>query len=807
MKHHISIEKATPNVGALDFSHLLDAPAGKHGFVTVRDGHLYFSDGTRARFIGFNLAARSNTPDHKTAEKMAERFASLGVNVIRLHAADAPIGDEPGSWSSCRESPLLDYESGTTRRFHPEGLDRFDYFWAKLREKGIYLHVDLIVARAFQQGDGLDYPGCPGSCLKCYTMVNRRLIELQKEYAEALLCHVNPYTGTRLLDDPAVMTIQINNEDSIIKGTADVKDLPGVAPYRRELLEKFGHFLLSKYGSRERLQEAWTFDGVCALGQEEDPAAGTVRIAEGAFVQPVNEPTGNWADENSPARYADTMEFGIEVNRRFYREMKDFLKAMGAKAPIATSNLLGGAADVYGHIDGDLMENNSYFNHPILPVRDNTYIVGGLQEYVALNPLTMQQGYGAARTTLLSLGATAVVAGKPFVLSEWNEYGAYPFHSTSFVQTAAYACLNDWDGLILYAHHTSEKWDDQPADAILNIFDAYNDPSLICQWGFLAELFLKGLVTPAGAAAAVVYTKEDLLTLPNGHMMPNCFLPYVMNTGGVFLDGGESYSGPADVAVNAGFVSAGDLSQAKHGVSYAWSPYRDAFRRFREKSHASAAAQGEEIMPGVVLGAQSLAFRDIGALSGSGDYRGFAQAMTQALCQWGVLPEGTGYVDGKLISQTGEIVFDPDHGQFSVRAANCAYFSGKPQGKIALSEMLSAQAENDRISLSALSMDEQPLDKAGTILLTAVGASGMDKAVMNPVEFFPGVPFTACAFRGKLYADIWEGTLTVAGSAALTGLDVYGNVLGEISGEERDGFTTFRLSGRLPATGYVLKRR
>ena len=420
MKQHIAIDKATPNVGALDFSHLLDAPAGKHGHVTVKDGHFYFAAGTRARVIGFTLPTRSNTPDHETADKLAARFASLGVNVIRLHAADAPIGDEPGSWSSCREAPLLDYKSGSTRNFNQAGLDRFDYFWAKLKERGIYLHIDLIVARAFQEGDGLDYPGKPGSCLKCYTMVNRRLIELQKEYAEKLLCHVNPYTGTRLLDDPAVMTIQINNEDSAIKGTADVKDLPGVAPYRKELLEKFGHFLLAKYGSRDKLQKAWTYEGICALGEDEDPASGTVRIAEGGFVQPVNEPTGDWGGENSPARYADTMEFGIQLNRRFYREMKDFLKALGAKAPIATSNLLGGAADVYGHTDGDLMENNSYFNHPILPVQNNTYIVGGLQEYVSMDPLTMQQGYGAARTSLLSLGATAVVAGKTFVLSEWN---------------------------------------------------------------------------------------------------------------------------------------------------------------------------------------------------------------------------------------------------------------------------------------------------------------------------------------------------------------------------------------------------
>ena len=77
MKRNISIHKAEANKGVLDFSHLLDAPAGKHGFVRVKKGHFYFEDGIRCRFLGFNVAARSNTPDHETADKMAERFASF----------------------------------------------------------------------------------------------------------------------------------------------------------------------------------------------------------------------------------------------------------------------------------------------------------------------------------------------------------------------------------------------------------------------------------------------------------------------------------------------------------------------------------------------------------------------------------------------------------------------------------------------------------------------------------------------------------------------------------------------------------
>ena len=184
MKQNIRISMTEANQGVLNFSHLLDAPAGKHGFVRVKDGHFMFEDGTRAKFLGFNIATRSNTPTHEDAERLAERFASMGVNVIRMHAADCPPGDGVGNWSSSRKTPLLDYSRGTTRFCHPEGLDRFDYLAAKLKEKGIYLHVDLLVARDFLEGDGLDYPGGFPLCTKRYPVYNERLIQLQKEYAK-----------------------------------------------------------------------------------------------------------------------------------------------------------------------------------------------------------------------------------------------------------------------------------------------------------------------------------------------------------------------------------------------------------------------------------------------------------------------------------------------------------------------------------------------------------------------------------------------------------------------------------------------
>lgn len=805
MRQHIRIHKAEANTGVLDYRHLLDAPAGKHGFVQVKDGHLYFEDGTRARFFGFNLPTRSNTPDHETAEKLAERFASMGVNVIRLHAADAPIGDEPASWSSCREAPLLDYESGTTRKFHTEGLDRFDYFVAKLKEKGIYLHIDLIVARAFQEGDGLDYPGEPGSCLKCYTLINERLIELQQEYAEALLCHVNPYTGLKLVDDPAVMTVQINNEDSAIKES--LKDAPNVQPYRDEFQGKFNHFLLSKYGNREKLAKAWTFEGVCALGEEEDPLQGTVRIVEGSFVQPACDPMGDWGAEVSPARYADYMAFGIQCNRNFYRRMKDFLHGLGVKVPIATSNLLGGAADVYGHSDADVMENNSYFNHPILPTPGpDQYIVAGPTEYVSVDPLTMQRGIGSMATSLVSLAATAVVGGKPFMLSEWNEYGLHPFHSTAYMSTVAYACLNDWDGLILYCHHTSENWDDQPADEIRNVFDAYNDPALICPWGFMATVFLKGLVKPASRKVDVVYTQNDLLTLPKSHAMPNTFLPYITAMKNVFLDGGETYRGDADVAVNAGFLNGCNLTDAKHAVYYAWSPYRDAMRRSLEPDRLKEAARGtEEIGSGVHLGAQALVFDDIEGMAGSFDYREAAGYIDHAMKQWGILPDETGVVDGKLVAETGEIVLDPQHSRFLVNTPACAFFSGAPEGEISLGGRVKVQTRNERMTLAFAGRNGRALEEESEFILTALGTTGVDQTTVSPVELWPGVPFGMVHMDGKLFADTLEGSLFVsAREASLEILDTTGHSVMEVEGKTVQGGIEFTLSGEAAGVQYHL---
>jgi len=111
-------------------------------------------------------------------------------------------------------------------------------------------------------------------------------------------------------------------------------------------------------------------------------------------------------------------------------------------------------------------------------------------------------------------------------------------------------------------------------------------------------------------------------------------------------------------------------------------------------------------------------------------------------------------VDGRLISDTGELIFDPEHARFVIKSTGCGYFSGAPEGIITLSDNITVMAENERISISLLPVGQDTLDGAEEYLLTAMGATGMDETTYDPgPELFPGFALKFMNLKGKLYAD------------------------------------------------------
>ena len=115
-------------------------------------------------------------------------------------------------------------------------------------------------------------------------------------------------------------------------------------------------------------------------------------------------------------------------------------------------------------------------------------------------------------------------------------------------------------------------------------------------------------------------------------------------------------------------------------------------------------------------------------------------------------------------------------------------------------ETVCVQARNPRITLALL--DRGP----GEALLTALGTTGMDETSFDPGPTRMGIPFTAVHLQGKLFVETLEGTIRVRAKAAtLTALDVYGQVLTQLSGEPCGDAVVFQLDGSLPAVHYLLR--
>lgn len=238
---------------ATDVSFLNDAPAGKNGWIIARDGHFYEEKtGRRVRFLGTNLTAKAAFPTKHDADRIAGRLAKLGVNAVRFHHINNGWDLDGGTiWKPGRTHLEID----------PAQLDKLDYFIAALKRNGIYSNINLQTSREY-----LPEMGLPPSVRelrnfgKKVDKFNERMIQVQEEYAKELLDRVNPYTGLKYADDPAIFKIEINNENSLVgwPGESPGAGLDGLPePFLSEIVGKWNAWLNAKYGDDAALRLAW----------------------------------------------------------------------------------------------------------------------------------------------------------------------------------------------------------------------------------------------------------------------------------------------------------------------------------------------------------------------------------------------------------------------------------------------------------------------------------------------------------------------------------------------------------------------
>lgn len=209
---------------ALDFSFLLNAPAGGQGRVMVKDGRLAFAEGGRARFWGASLIAPTAFLEPAKADALADRLAQSGFNLVRLGDLDVAMGPGRG---------LLDDTRDDTKALDPEGLARLDHLTAALKNRGLHVALELQSSRRFRPDDQVAAAGQVGPGGGPAAIFDPNLEHLSLETAHALLNHVNPETKRTWKDEPAVAWITLKGEVSLFNLVDGSGTLPG--PYVREL--------------------------------------------------------------------------------------------------------------------------------------------------------------------------------------------------------------------------------------------------------------------------------------------------------------------------------------------------------------------------------------------------------------------------------------------------------------------------------------------------------------------------------------------------------------------------------------------
>ncbi len=408
--------------------HLLDAPAGKRGFVEAREGHFHFADGGRARFWGTNLTFDGALPPKEKADAVAARLAKLGYNMVRLHHLD----------TSAPPRGIIDYESGRSTELDESRMVRLDHLVAALARRGIYYDLNLHVGRQYFVADGLPAPLSRKQ--KVATNFVERLLVLQEEMATLLLTRVNVATGVRYCDDPAMALVELTNESSMFSGlVAGAFDGKGPAalptPYKTIYDGLWSAWLRERYGGDAGLLEAW---GAGALLPDESLTRGSVRSPHRRALARMNR-----------ARLEDSLRFISEIQLRAHRRLAEHVRSLGVRVPITGTHHYDVLPGLWAQAQMDYVDTHGYWNPPTGKGR-NQRIVSDAS--MIANAARHNEGFGYALTSPIPRWALSKVAGKPMTVSEWNH--CWPDrHSYELIPlAAAYADYHDWDGMMHFAY-------------------------------------------------------------------------------------------------------------------------------------------------------------------------------------------------------------------------------------------------------------------------------------------------------------------------------------------------------------------
>lgn len=436
---------------ALDFSSAgwIDAPAGKHGRVIRQGDHFEFEKkpGVKQRFYGVNLCFTANYMSEKDAEELCTRLSRLGYNALRIHHY---------------ERDLCDPKDGTTIR--PEKMAELDNLLNACIRHGIYLTTDLFVSRQVPwRACGIDRNGSvPMGEYKELVLFHDGARKNYLDFARQLLGHVNPKTGRRWADEPALAFLALINEGNPGNhGYGFMRDLP-------------------------EAKAAWT--AWLAEHKAKDPAA------YAAITDKV--PDNCW--ENSPQNCAYSL-FLSDVEIAFAEKMTRFIRDEVKSSVLLTDLSCWKNPIQYQLVRTryDYVDDHFYVDHPSFLEKSWQLPSKCPNANPACGP---NAGFeGVAKHRLLD---------RPFTITEFNYSGPGQFRGVGGMMLGAQAALQEYDGIWRFAwSHNAEGLLKPQA---MGYFDVARDPLQRATERAVTMLYLRRDMKPLKRTHALVFPEGKL---------------------------------------------------------------------------------------------------------------------------------------------------------------------------------------------------------------------------------------------------------------------------------------------------------
>ncbi len=471
----------------LDCSRWVEAPTGKHGFVTVKGDRFVFEDGTPVRFFGAQIGSFSR----EQLDYAVRRMRRQGINVTRMHGLEN----------------LSDRNGRTSFDYSKEGFDRLDYLIAKLGENGIYMILDVHYPLTYRFKPGDEIPGLPqGGPAPHAEFFNDKVAAIMHRRMADVFTHLNPYTNKRYCDDPTLAAVEVLNEDSLFWGTI-------AQPFRQELEQKFAAWLRVKYGDDAGLRKAWTVNGKSPLAEGEGlgPNQHISLLSNGLFNAKYFQ-----ANPDKAVRGQDQMRFCLELEDKYWAASVAAMRKAGVKVPISATNWQAHGLATRAHMLGqsrlDYIDRHGYWDHPQgegnLKWRIATALFHNQPMVKAVKPDQDTLIY-LGRGNLVTEKAWEQVLGLPMTISEWNTClpNQYSLEGTGLM--AIYGLLQGWDGLLEFGYF-SPDWRESLGSGS---FDMLANPPQILQFPAVAALWHRQDVREAELIAESLYDKESVFGL------------------------------------------------------------------------------------------------------------------------------------------------------------------------------------------------------------------------------------------------------------------------------------------------------